>query len=76
MEGNMETEETTQKTSEEYKDFEIELHREIMNSCRKYKNKLGIYTILGILDYVKQETIELENVTSHNLDNDPSINLE
>jgi hypothetical protein len=72
----METEETTEKKSEDYKDYEIELHREIMNSCRKYKNKLGIYTILGILDYVKQETIELENVTSHNLNNDPSIDLE
>lgn len=72
----METGETTQKASQDYKDYEIELHREIMNSCRKYKNKLGIYTILGILDYVKQETIELENVTSHNLDNDPSIDLE
>lgn len=72
----METEETTEKKSEEYKDYEIELHREIMNSCRKYKNKLGIYTILGILDYVKQETIELENVTSHNLNNEPTIDLE
>ena len=72
----METEGTTQKASDEYKDFEIELHREIMNSCRKYKKKLGIYTILGILDYVKQEIIELEDVTSHIPDNEPSIDLE
>ncbi len=69
------TEETTQKTSEEYKNYEIEFHRELMNSCRKYIKKLSIYTILGILDFVKQEAIELENATSHDLKDDASIDI-
>jgi hypothetical protein len=70
------TEETTQNTSEEYKNYEMELHREIMNSCRKYIKKISIFSILGILDYVKQEAVELENATSQNLKRDPSIDIE
>ena len=70
------TEETTQNTSEEIKNYEIELHREIMNSCRKYIKKISIFTILGILDYVKQEAVELENATSQNLKREPSIDIE
>ncbi len=68
--------ETTQKTPEEYKNYEIELHRDLMNCCRKYIKKLGIFSILGILDFVKQEAIELENATSHDLKDDPSIDIE
>ena len=71
----MEIEETTEKTPNEYKDYEIELHRELMNSCRKYIKKLSVYTILGILDFIKQETIELENATSQNIKDDPSIEI-
>jgi hypothetical protein len=70
------TEETTQNNAEEYKNYEIELHREIMSSCRKYIKKISIFSILGILDYVKQEAIELENATSQNLKRDPSIDIE
>jgi len=70
------TEESTQKTLEEYKNYEIELRRELMNSCRKYIKKLSIFSILGILDYVKQEAIDLESATSHNLENEPSIDIE
>jgi hypothetical protein len=70
------TEETTQDNSEEYKNYEMELHREIMSSCRKYMKKISIFTILGILDYVKQEVVELENATSQNLKRDPSIDIE
>ena len=71
----MEIEETTQKTPNEFKEYEIEFHRELMNSCRKYIKKLGLYTILGILDFVKQETIELENATSQNIKDDASIEI-
>ena len=70
------TEETTQNNSEEYKNFEMELHREIMNSCRKYIKKTSIFSILGILDYVKQEVVELENATTQNLKRDPTIDIE
>ena len=70
------TEENTKNTSEEYKNYEIELHREIMSSCRKYINKISIFSIIGILDYVKQEAVELENATSHNIKNEPTIDIE
>jgi hypothetical protein len=70
------TEETTQNTAEEFKNYEIELHREIMGSCRKYIKKISIFSITGILDYVKQEVVELENATSQNFKKDPSIDIE
>ena len=47
----------------DYKTYEIQLHRELINSCRKYLKSLSIISILGILDIVKQETIELEQAT-------------
>jgi len=70
------TEETTQNKTEEYKNYEIELHREIMSSCRKYIKKISIFSIIGILDYVKHEAIELESATTHNVKNDPTIDLD
>jgi len=51
-------------TLEEYRALEVALHRELMNTCRKYIGDLGIVSIMGILDIVKQETIELERATS------------
>jgi len=50
-------------TLEEYRNYEIQLHHELMNSCRKYIGKVTIVSILGILDIVKQEAIELEQAT-------------
>ena len=50
-------------TLEEYRQLEMQLHLELMNTCRKYISKLGIVSIIGILDIVKQETIELERAT-------------
>jgi hypothetical protein len=76
MERNMITEETTNNTPGEYKNYEIELHREIMSSCRKYINKVSIFSIIGILDYVKQEAVELENATTHSIKNEPTIDIE
>lgn len=47
----------------DYKRLEIELHGELMKTCRRYSDKLGIISILGILDIVRQEIIELEKAT-------------
>ena len=52
-----------EKTLEEYRVLENQLHHELMNTCRKYISGLGIVSIMGILDVVKQETIELERAT-------------
>ena len=51
-------------TLEEYRSLEVELHRDLMKVCRKYINELGIVSIMGILDIVKQESMELEKATS------------
>lgn len=55
--------ESTGKTLEEYRQLEMQLHLELINSCRKYISELGIVSIMGILDVVKQEAIELERAT-------------
>ena len=55
--------ENISNTLEDYKTKEIQFHRELMNSCRKYMNHLSIVSILGILDIVKQEAIDLEQAT-------------
>ena len=57
-------------TLNDYKNYEIQLHRELINSCRKYSNTLSIVSILGILDIVKQETVELEHATKNTLGQD------
>lgn len=67
------TKESNQEIPEEYKNYEMDLHREIMNCCRKYIKKISIFSILGILDYVKQEAVELESATSHDLDKEPPL---
>lgn len=51
------------RTLEEYRALETELHRELMKICREYINDLGIVSVMGILDIVKQEAIELEKAT-------------
>ena len=48
---------------EDYRQLEVQLHLELMNTCRKYISKLGIVSIMGILDIIKQEAIELERAT-------------
>jgi len=52
---------------EDYNSMEIALHRDLMNSCRRYVNRLSIVSILGILDVLKQEVIELEKATNSNM---------
>ena len=51
------------RTLDEYRQLEVRLHLELSNACHKYISKLGIISITGILDIVKQEAIELERAT-------------
>ena len=55
--------ETSCDTLEEYKATEFEFHSDLMNVCRKYIHQIGIASIIGIIDIVKNETIDLESVT-------------
>ena len=50
-------------TLDDYRRLEGQLHLELMNACRKYISDLGIISIRGLLDIVKQEVVELEKVT-------------
>jgi hypothetical protein len=53
----------SQQAIGEYKKYEIQLHRELINSCRRYIGKLNIVSIIGILELVKHESIEIEYAT-------------
>ena len=55
-------------TLKEYRTAEIRLHSELMKICRNYITELGIISIMGILDLVKQETIELERATRRDVE--------
>jgi len=59
--------ENREMTLLEYRATEIKLHSELMKICRNYINELGIVSIIGIMDIVKQETIELEGATRRNI---------
>ncbi|UCH72118.1 MAG: hypothetical protein JSW62_00795 [Thermoplasmatales archaeon] len=61
------------KTLEEYRASEIEFHRELMKVCRRYMNEIDIACMVGIIDIVKRETIDLESATRQNLMNEKSI---
>ena len=45
---------------DEYKAMETRLYGEVFKLCRRHSNKLSIISIVGILDIVKQEIIDLE----------------
>ena len=64
------------KTLENYRAMESSLHRDLMQCSRKYLNHLGIISIVGIIDIVKSEIIELEKATSKNITNDAANNHE
>ena len=55
------------RTLDEYKQLEMQLHLELMNTCRKYISQLDMVSIMGILDIVKQEARELEGATRKNI---------
>jgi len=61
-------EEISNKSLNEYRMHEASLHRDLMNCCRRYINELGIVSVLGILEIVKQETTELEHATKKNIE--------
>ena len=52
------------RTLEEYRASESRFHSDLMKTCRRYINELGIISITGILDLIKQEVVELEMATS------------
>lgn len=56
------------KTLEEYRAKEVEFHREIMSICRKYLNEIDFAALIGIIDIVKRETIDLENARRRNIE--------
>lgn len=66
----MNSEDPINRSLDEYRGYEAALHRDLMNCCRKYINHLGIVSIIGIIDIVKQETIELEKATRKNIKSD------
>lgn len=59
------------RSLEEYRVLESNLHRELVSCCRKYLNELGIISIIGLIDIVKQEVVEFEKATKSHIDNIP-----
>jgi hypothetical protein len=56
---------------EEYKTLETRLYGELMRSCQRYFTNLRMISILGILDFVKQEVWNLERENMKFMDNIP-----
>jgi FMN-dependent NADH-azoreductase len=54
----------------EYRQNEKNLRLELMNVCKKYIPRISITSIMGVLDLVKQETLELEKVTKSDVEMD------
>jgi hypothetical protein len=50
-------------TLKEYREYKTQFHGELMDLCREYLNKLSIVSVVGIIEIVKQETMELEQAT-------------
>ena len=53
---------------EELRAAQFELHRELMNTCRRYLPVVGLPTVIGIIDMVKNESIDLEAATRQRVD--------
>lgn len=51
-------------TLEDYRAVQVRFHMDLMKVCRRYINELDIVSILGIIDIVKRETIDLEGATN------------
>ena len=56
----------------EYREYKTKFHGEMMDICRKYLNKISIVSILGIIEIVKQETMELEKATREDIQSEKS----
>jgi len=65
-----------ERTLDEYRQMEVRLHLELTNTCRKYISHLGIVSIMGILDIVKQETVELERATRKDIEREQQTDPE
>jgi len=52
------------KNLNDYKAIEIAFHRDLMNISRKYMGQLNLVSLIGTLETVKQETIELIKATN------------
>ena len=57
------------------RELETNLHRELSTVCRKYVRELGIVSVLGMLEMVKQETLELERVTKKEINPNSNENM-
>ncbi len=51
------------ETLKDYREFKVQFHGELLGICREYLNKLSIVSIIGIIEIVKQEAIELDKAT-------------
>jgi len=60
---------------EEYKTLETRLYGELMRSCQRYFTKLRVISILGILDFVKQEVWNLERENMKFMEKNPGEQL-
>lgn len=59
-------------TLAEYKALEADLHRDLMNVCRRYIREVGVVSVTGMLDIVKREAAELELANRKMMDEKPS----
>ena len=61
------------KSLKDYRNLEAIFHRDLANCCRKYLNELGIISVIGVMDIVKQEVIELEKATKKTFDSEQNV---
>jgi len=59
-------------TLKDYREYKLKLHGELLDICRDYLNKISIVSILGIIEIVKQEIMELEKATKKDITNEKS----
>jgi hypothetical protein len=58
---------------DEYRQHEKNLRLELMNVCKRYMQKISIVSIMGVIDLVKQDTLELEKVTKTDVEIDRPV---
>lgn len=73
---NMNNEPEITDPFDEYRQHEKDLRLELMNICKRYIRKISIVSAMGVLDLVKQEILELEQVTKSDLREEENINTE
>ena len=52
------------KDLNDYKAIEIAFHRDLMDISRRYMSQLSMVSLIGTLETVKQETVELIKATN------------